>query len=79
VRGNIGTNKTWTLTLLKNTVATAITSTIDGNSEEGTNVDDEVSVAAGEYLIWRLEGETGEPAPAKISSISFERSAPANQ
>jgi len=79
IKDNTGTGKSWVITLIKNSVATSLTSTIDGNSDEGTDFVNEVSVVAGDRLIWQIEGETGEPAPDTISSISFEREAEANQ
>ena len=79
IRNNAGTGKSWTITLLKNSIPTSLTSTIDGSSDTGTNATDEVQVLAGDKLIWLVEGETGEPAPVDINAISFEQAHPANQ
>lgn len=78
ILGNAGSGKSWTLTLMNNFTDTILTSTIDGDSNTGSSTS-EVTVATGDRVIWKLEGETGEPAPAKITSITFEREALANQ
>lgn len=78
ILGNLGTGRVWTLVLMKNENLTSLTSTIN-DVDFGENTTDSVSIAAGDRLIWRITGETGEPSPARINSITYERVAVANQ
>lgn len=78
ILGNLGTGRVWTLVLMKNQNLTLLTSTIS-DVDFGENTADSVSVVAGDLLIWRITGETGEPSPARINSITYERVAEANQ
>ena len=66
-----GSGKSWTVTLMKNEVATALTFNIADLAVKGQDTSNSVTIAAGDVLCWRAVGNST-PATASFNNWYFE-------
>lgn len=66
-----GTGNSWTATVRKNGVNTALTTTISGNATSSSNTSNIVSISGGD-LLSVIVTSSGTPAGSGVSYISFE-------
>lgn len=62
----------WTITLMKNEVATAITFTITGSATTGSDTTHSVTIAAADVLAWKIQNTVGTPASSLFNNWYFE-------
>lgn len=71
VSGTLGTDNTYTATLIKNGSDTALTATVTASEIIMSNTADDVSVAAGDLVFWRITPASTPTARACHPSVRF--------